>query len=115
MAGDCIFCKMIKGEIEVNFVYKDELVVAIEDINPQAPVHTLIIPKKHIPTPLDIEGNDRDIMCRIFQVAKDTAKKKNIDKSGYRLVVNCNRGAGQTVFHLHFHLLGGREMGWPPG
>lgn len=115
MEKDCLFCRIISEEIAAKRVYEDEILIVIEDINPQSPVHLLIIPKKHIPTILQIEEEDKDLISSIFLVANNIAKQKNIDKSGFRVVMNCNRGAGQSVFHIHFHLLGGREMGWPPG
>ncbi|RMF95324.1 MAG: histidine triad nucleotide-binding protein [Candidatus Schekmanbacteria bacterium] len=115
MSNECIFCKMIKGEMQANIVYEDDLIIAIEDINPQAPVHLLLIPKKHIPTTMDIQKEDSDILSDIFESAKHLAKEKKIDESGFRIVLNCNEGAGQSVFHIHFHLLGGRRMTWPPG
>jgi len=115
MDSSCIFCKIIQGDIKAKILYQDDLVVGIEDINPQAPVHLLLIPKKHIPTPLDIKEEDQEILKNIFLAAKKIAAAKNIGESGYRMVLNCNEGAGQSVFHIHFHLLGGRKMGWPPG
>lgn len=115
MSMDCIFCKIIKGELKAKFVYENDKVVVIEDINPQAPVHILIIPRKHIATPMEIEDNDKDILSAVFQAAKHVAKERKIDSSGFRTVLNCMEGAGQSVFHIHFHLLGGRQMQWPPG
>jgi len=115
MDSNCIFCKIIKGEIKSDIVYKDDLVVGIKDLNPQAPVHILLMPKKHIPTPLDITGEDKEILKNIFLAAKKIAIENSIAESGYRIVLNCNAGAGQSVFHIHFHLLGGRKMNWPPG
>ena len=115
MDSNCIFCKIIKGEIKGEIVYSDDLVIGIKDINPQAPVHILLIPKKHIPTAQELTEEDRDILKNIFLAAKKIAIDKNIGKSGYRVVMNCNSGAGQSVFHIHFHLLGGRKMEWPPG
>lgn len=112
---DCLFCKIIKKEIPSKFVYEDDSIYAFEDINPQAPVHILIIPKKHIPAILDISDDDRDILYSMHKVANKIATEKKIAKDGFRLVMNCNRGAGQSVFHIHIHLLGGRAMTWPPG
>lgn len=113
--GDCIFCKIINKQIPSKVVYEDDLVFAFEDINPQAPVHTLIIPKKHIPTLADCTEEDYALVAHIFKVANNLAEQKGIRDRGYRIVNNCNVEAGQTVFHLHFHLLGGRQMHWPPG
>ena len=115
MDSNCIFCKIIKGEIKGDIVYKDDLIIGIKDINPQAPVHILLIPKKHIPTPLDITGEDSEILKNVFLAARKIAVENNIGESGYRVVLNCNAEAGQSVFHIHFHLLGGRRMNWPPG
>lgn len=109
----CLFCKIIKKEIPSDIVYEDDHVVAFNDINPQAPVHLLVIPKKHIPTLNDLE--DYSVLDPIMQAIQRLAKEKDIDRSGFRVVVNCNKGAGQAVYHLHFHLLGGRAMHWPPG
>lgn len=110
---DCLFCKIINKEINSNIVYEDPGVIAFTDVNPKAPVHILIIPKKHIATPLDIK--DETLIGRLYAVANKIAIDKNIAQSGFRLVMNCNKDAGQSVFHIHLHLLGGRIMGWPPG
>ncbi|RME62712.1 MAG: histidine triad nucleotide-binding protein [Nitrospirae bacterium] len=112
---DCIFCKIASKEIPSKIVYEDELSVAFEDINPQAPVHILIIPKKHIPNTLALTEDDKALIGHLFMVANKIAQDKGIAERGFRLVNNCNAEAGQTVFHLHIHLLGGRAMGWPPG
>ena len=113
--SDCLFCKIAAKEIPSAMVYEDDLVVAFDDINPQAPTHTLIIPRKHIPTANDISPEDTSLIGHMFQVAKEIAQMKGIDESGYRSVFNCNADAGQEVFHIHMHLLGGRKMSWPPG
>ncbi|MCX8031120.1 MAG: histidine triad nucleotide-binding protein [Thermodesulfovibrionales bacterium] len=113
--ADCIFCKIIAKQIPSKFVYEDDLVVAFEDINPQAPVHTLIIPKKHIPTLLDMEEEDYQIIAHLFKVAKNVAREKGIADRGFRLLTNCNPEGGQIVYHLHFHLMGGRQMRSPFG
>ncbi|MGC8937418.1 MAG: histidine triad nucleotide-binding protein [Thermodesulfovibrio sp.] len=110
---NCIFCRIIKKEIPSKIVYEDELVLAFEDIAPQAPVHILVIPKKHYSTLLEIE--DKELIGHIFMVIKKIAKEKGIDERGFRVVMNCNHEAGQTVYHVHFHLLAGRQMRWPPG
>jgi histidine triad (HIT) family protein len=112
---ECIFCKIVNKEIPAKFAYEDNLAVAIYDINPQAPVHILIIPKKHIPTILDFKKDDKDLIYHVYEVISKIAKKEKIDNDGFRVVANCNSFGGQTVFHIHFHLLGGRRMKWPPG
>ena len=113
--AESIFSKIIKREIPAEIVFEDNEIIAIKDINPQAPIHILIIPKKEIPTLNDLNENDAQLIGKIFIIAKDLAIKNGISEEGYRLVVHCNKNAGQTVFHIHFHLLGGRVFGWPPG
>lgn len=113
--SDCLFCKMVEGEIKADVVYEDDEVLAFRDINPQAPVHVLIIPKKHISTINDLQETDASLVGKMYLAAKDIAKQSGIADEGYRAVMNCNAGAGQTVFHIHLHLLGGRGMQWPPG
>lgn len=112
---DCLFCRIIKGEIPAKIIYKDELVVAFNDINPQAPHHLLIVPHKHIPTLNDLHAEDNELIGHMVQTAKMLAKQFSIAEDGYRILMNCNAGAGQTVFHIHLHLLGGRQLTWPPG
>ncbi|MBT3318678.1 MAG: histidine triad nucleotide-binding protein [Clostridia bacterium] len=112
--NDCLFCKIVAGKIPSNKVYEDEKVIAFTDINPQAPVHILIIPKKHIASVADTSELDMDIYARIMSVGKRLAEEFGL-KGGYRLVTNIGKDGGQAVDHLHFHLLGGRTMGWPPG
>lgn len=112
---DSIFTKIIKREIPASIVYEDEEIIAFNDINPQAPVHILIIPKKQIPTINDVEIQDAELLGKLLLAAKKLALENGIAEDGYRLVFNCNSGAGQTVFHIHCHLLGGRIMAWPPG
>lgn len=112
---DCLFCKIANGQIPANVVYRDDHVVAFEDINPQAPVHLLVIPQKHIATLNDIHDENCELMGHMMQAASKLAKQFNIADEGYRIVSNCNAGAGQTVFHIHLHLLGGRKLTWPPG
>ncbi len=114
MNDDCIFCKIIAGTIAATFVHQDDEVVAIADINPQAPTHVLIIPRRHIPTALDLQARDASLVGRIHEVAHRIARERHLE-NGFRVVVNNGPGAGQTVYHLHFHLLGGRPMRWPPG
>lgn len=112
---NCLFCKIIKGEIPAKMQYQDEKVIAFEDINPQAPVHTLIVPRLHIPTLNDLSAETLSIIGYMTQIAANLAKEFGVDENGYRVVMNCNSGAGQSVFHIHMHLLGGRIMTWPPG
>lgn len=115
MTDSCIFCRIIDREIPARVVYEDDRVVAIEDINPQAPHHYLLIPRKHIRTTLDLTTADNELVGHIHQVAGKIAHDMEFADDGFRLLSNCNEAAGQTVWHLHFHLLGGRELGWPPG
>ncbi len=110
-----IFDKIINKEIKADIIFENEKVIAFKDINPAAPIHLLIIPKKNIKTINDIEENDKELIGELFLVAKKIAKDYNIDKNGYRLIFNCNDDAGQTVFHIHMHLLAGRKLSWPPG
>lgn len=111
----CIFCDIVQKKIPAKIVYEDDQALAFEDIRPQAPVHTLIIPKKHISTNLELEENDNNLIGHLFQVANKLAQEKRIAERGFRLVMNCNPESGQTVFHIHLHILGGRLMHWPPG
>jgi histidine triad (HIT) family protein len=113
--SDCLFCKIIAGEIPSEKVYEDDKVYAFSDITPVAPQHTLIIPKKHISTINDLETDDADIVGRLFLAAKEIAKQNGCEEAGYRTVMNCGEAAGQTVFHIHLHLLSGRDLSWPPG
>ncbi len=112
---DCIFCKIVNKEIPADIVYEDDKVVAFNDINPQAPYHILVIPKKHISTLLELTEEDKELIGHIYMVINKIAQEKGFADRGYRVVVNCKEEAGQTVFHIHFHILAGREMGWPPG
>ena len=112
--SESIFTKIYKGEIPSEFVYKDDEIFAIKDINPQAPVHILIIPVKEIPTLDDLTEEDTVLVGRMVQKAKDIAEDMEL-ADGYRLILNCRAGGGQEVFHIHLHLLGGRQMKWPPG
>ncbi len=113
--ADCIFCRIASGEMAATLVHEDELVVAFRDINPQAPTHVLLIPRKHV-TSLNALSEDEDSgIGHIVRVAARIAAAEGCGESGYRLVANCGREAGQTVDHVHFHLLGGRALGWPPG
>jgi len=112
---ECIFCRIIEKEIPSNIVYEDDNIIAFKDINPQAPVHLLVVPKKHIPNLLEVEEKDSFLILEITRVIKELAKTYNIDDKGFRVVINTGDEGGQTVHHLHFHLLGGRFMTWPPG
>ena len=112
---DCLFCKIIKGEIPSKKAYEDDYVYAFWDISPTAPVHILVIPKNHISTLNDITEENSLLISKIYEAIPKIAKENNIDKDGYRVVANCNKAAGQTVFHVHFHLIGGRELTWPAG
>ncbi|MCK5829544.1 MAG: histidine triad nucleotide-binding protein [Methylococcales bacterium] len=110
---DCLFCKMVAGEIKPDVVYEDDNVLAFKDVNPQAPVHILIIPKRHVATLNDLD--DSVLAGQLFQAAIDVAKQEGVAEEGYRTIFNCNKNGGQEVFHLHLHLMGGRQMRWPPG
>ena len=112
---DCLFCKIINKEIEANIVYEDKDTLAFKDIHPQAPVHILIIPKQHIEKISDLDEQKKNIVSNLILTANNLARDNKIDKQGYRLVFNCGPDAGQLVFHIHLHLLGGRKMAWPPG
>ena len=112
---ECLFCKIINGEIPSKKAYEDENVYAFWDIAPTAPVHILVIPKKHIETLNDINQDNSELISKIYEVIPKIAQENNIAADGYRVVTNCNKNAGQTVFHIHFHLIGGRELTWPAG
>ena len=113
--SDCLFCKMIAGEIPTECAYQDEHVFAFRDINPQAPLHVLIVPKTHIATLNDLQPDHDLLIGHLFKAAKKIAKDEGVAESGYRTVINCNAEAGQSVYHIHLHLLAGRQMNWPPG
>lgn len=112
---DCLFCKIINGDIPSSKVYEDELVYAFRDIEPQAPVHILIIPKEHIASANELTEENASVVGHVFAVAAKLAKEEGIAEGGYRIVNNCGEDGGQTVKHLHFHMLGGRSLTWPPG
>ena len=112
---DCLFCKIARKEIQSNILYEDRLVVAFSDINPQAPVHCLIIPKAHFDTLNDVSAEEEQLLGHMTLVATKLAGEQGLREQGYRLVGNCLASAGQSVFHIHFHLLGGRTFAWPPG
>ncbi|OGW34076.1 MAG: histidine triad nucleotide-binding protein [Nitrospirae bacterium GWD2_57_9] len=112
---DCIFCKIISKKIPAKIVYEDEFAAAFEDLNPQAPVHILVVPKKHIPEVHAMSAEDREIVGHLFLAAKKIADQKGLHVKGYRMVINNGAGAGQSVFHIHLHILSGRRFSWPPG
>ncbi len=109
----CIFCKVIAGEIPSEIVYSDDFAVAFKDIGPQAPVHLLVVPKKHIPTLNDLQPEDNELLGRMFQIVRQLAREFGVHEKGYRTVFNVNAEAGQTVYHLHLHVIGGRRLSWP--
>ncbi|HOB88348.1 MAG: histidine triad nucleotide-binding protein [Bacillota bacterium] len=112
--NDCLFCKIARKEIPADIVYEDDDVLAFRDIRPQAPVHVLVIPKRHIASLADLTQEDKDVMGHVTLVASRLARDLGVSE-GYRVVINCGKDAGQSVFHIHMHLLGGRSLGWPPG
>jgi len=114
VSHECIFCKIIAGEIPAKLLYEDQDIIAFNDISPQAPTHILVIPKKHIPGPAAMSETDQGLMGKLIRVGTDLAAEKGLE-DGFRLVMNNGEEAGQTVFHLHLHVLGGRTMNWPPG
>lgn len=111
----CLFCKMVAGEIKPDKVYEDERILAFRDINPQAPVHVLVIPKVHIAGLNELEEEHAGLVGQLYLAVGAIARQEGISEGGYRTVMNCNADGGQTVFHLHLHLMGGRQMTWPPG
>ncbi len=115
MTGDCIFCSIAGEEMDADIVYQDERILAFEDANPQAPVHILVIPRKHIESLHQVSEGDFELIGKIHRVIQKLAAERDIADSGYRVVNNCGEQGGQTVDHLHFHLLGGRAFSWPPG
>jgi histidine triad (HIT) family protein len=110
----CLFCRIIRGEAQSQIVYQDDLVLAFKDIRPQAPVHVLVCPKKHIPTLNDVQPEDNALLAHLFEIARRLAEEFGVHQSGYRTVFNVNAGAGQTIYHLHLHVIGGRPLSWPP-
>jgi len=112
---NCLFCRIVAGEIPARFVHRDDLVVAFHDVNPQAPVHVLVLPVQHIASAADLTEQDAPLLGRLFHVAAEVAREAGVAEAGYRIVANTGRDGGQTVDHLHFHLLGGRPFTWPPG
>jgi len=113
--SDCLFCKIVAGDIPAELVHEDDRVVAFRDINPQAPTHVLIIPREHVATINDLETAHESLVGALFSAAKKIAANERLADDGYRVVMNCNEAAGQSVFHIHLHLLGGRPLHWPPG
>jgi histidine triad (HIT) family protein len=111
----CLFCRIVSGDIPSSRVFEDDQLVAFNDINPQAPMHVLVVPRKHIASLNDLASSDAALVGAMLMRAAAIAKERGVDQSGYRTVFNCNADAGQTVFHLHLHVLGGRRMAWPPG
>jgi len=114
-AADCLFCKIIADEIPADIIYESADTIAFRDINPQAPTHVLIVPRRHIATINELADPDTDEVGRLFLAARDIAAQEGFAEDGYRVTMNCNAAAGQTVFHIHLHLLGGRNFSWPPG
>lgn len=114
-SSDCLFCKILAGDIPADIIFESDDAIAFRDINPQAPTHVLIIPRQHVATINDLEDGDEALVGNLFLAAKSIAADEGIADAGYRVAMNCNEAAGQTVFHLHLHLLGGRQLGWPPG
>ncbi|HWP56288.1 MAG TPA: histidine triad nucleotide-binding protein [Candidatus Acidoferrales bacterium] len=112
---ECIFCDIAAGRKGARIVYQDDRVVGFHDIRPRAPTHLLLIPRKHIATLLELESGDEELIGHIFTVASSLAREQRIAEKGFRVVVNCGADAGQSVYHIHFHLMGGRAFGWPPG
>ena len=111
----CLFCRIVRGEIPADLVHQDQLVLVFRDLHPHAPHHLLIVPRKHIATTLDIDDTDMELIGHVYRVAAKVALELGFAESGFRIVNNCNEDGGQTVWHLHFHLLGGRKLSWPPG
>jgi histidine triad (HIT) family protein len=112
---DCLFCKILNGDIPADIIYESDSAIAFRDVNPQAPTHVLVIPRKHVATINDLNEEDQEIVGSLYLAAKDIARAEGLSDKGYRAVMNCNEGAGQSVFHIHLHVLGGRALSWPPG
>lgn len=113
--SDCLFCKINNGEIPAEILYQDDEVSVFRDVSPQAPVHFLVIPKKHISTLNDLQSDDAMVIGKMMLTAKMVASDLGVSESGYRTVMNCNSDGGQTVYHIHLHVLAGRQLEWPPG
>ena len=112
---DCVFCKILKGDIKTDFLYRDEYVACFKDLKPATPIHFLVIPVKHISNPAEVKDNDLSIIGKMFQATAKLAKDLGIEKAGYRMVINIGPDAGQEIPHMHLHILGGRRFSWPPG
>lgn len=112
---DCLFCRILDGNIPADIIYESDTAIAFRDINPQAPTHVLIIPRRHISTINELDAGDEELIGSLFLAAKNIARQEGLEEGGYRTVMNCGEGAGQSVFHIHLHLLGGRILNWPPG
>lgn len=115
MTDDCIFCRIARGDIPADKVYEDDTVLAFRDLNPQAPTHILVIPRRHIATLNEVDADNEAVLGRMYGAAREIAAAEGLADAGFRTVMNCNEAGGQTVFHIHLHLLGGRMMNWPPG
>lgn len=113
--SECLFCKIVEKKIPAKLVHEDEDTLAFDDVHPQAPIHTLVIPKRHVGSVQDLGEADQTLLARLLLTCRKVANNKGLAGSGFRLVANTGREGGQTVFHLHFHVMGGRQMGWPPG
>ena len=113
--SDCLFCRIVDGEISTDIIYSDDHVMAFKDINPQAPIHALVIPRRHISTVAELDQDTAGIMDHLTRAANQIAQDEGILGNGYRLVINCNDDGGQAVYHIHMHVMGGRAMKWPPG
>jgi len=112
---DCLFCRIVDGDIPADVIYQSDVAIAFRDINPQAPTHVLIIPRRHVSTINDLNAGDEELVGNLVLAAKEIARQEGLAENGYRVVMNCGEEAGQSVFHMHLHLLGGRLMNWPPG
>jgi histidine triad (HIT) family protein len=112
---DCLFCRIVDGKLNADVVYQNDTIVAFRDINAKAPTHILLIPRRHIATMNDLQNGDESLAGELFVTAAKIAADEGLAEDGYRVVMNCNEAAGQSVFHIHLHLLGGRQMSWPPG
>lgn len=112
---NCLFCKIVKREIYARVVFENERIIAFEDVNPQAPLHVLLIPKEHFVSLNEVPEEKKDILAELMLQAREIAREKGLSEKGYRIVLNTAKDSGQAVFHIHFHLLGGRRMTWPPG
>lgn len=113
--ASCLFCRIVSGDVPASKVFEDDRVVAFDDINPQAPMHVLVVPRTHVATLNDLASGHDELVGALVRTGAAIAKDRGFDQTGYRTVFNCNAGAGQTVFHIHLHVLGGRTMSWPPG